>query len=66
MPGIARGVGDRVIYHVLNCGSDRQEIFHKNENKEFGLESTLRPRGKTKESEKSSLSPFLSAIISYV
>jgi putative transposase len=34
MPRIARGVGDRVIYHVLNCGSGRQEVFHKNQDYE--------------------------------
>jgi len=46
MPRIARGLADRVIYHVLNRGNGRQEVFHKNEDKEFGLESTLRPRGR--------------------
>jgi len=52
MPGIARGVGDRVIYHVLNCGSGRQEVFHKNENKEFGLELTFKPRGRPRRLKK--------------
>ncbi len=31
MPRIARGLGDKLIYHVLNRGNAKQEIFHKNQ-----------------------------------
>jgi len=31
MPRIARGLAARNIYHVLNRGNDRQEVFHNNE-----------------------------------
>jgi putative transposase len=34
MPRIARGLADKVIYHVLNRGNGRQEVFHKNEDYE--------------------------------
>jgi len=29
MPRIQRGLGDNVVYHVINRGNGRQEIFHK-------------------------------------
>ena len=29
MPRIARGLADGLIYHVINRGNDRREIFHK-------------------------------------
>lgn len=29
MPRVERGLADRLIYHVLNRGNGRQEIFHK-------------------------------------
>ena len=29
MPRIVRGLGDGIVYHVINRGNGRQEIFHK-------------------------------------
>ena len=29
MPRIARGIADNFIYHVINRGNDKREIFHK-------------------------------------
>jgi hypothetical protein len=29
MPGISRGLADGFVYHVLNRGNGRQEVFHK-------------------------------------
>jgi putative transposase len=29
MPRVARGLGDKCIYHVLNRGNGRQAFFHK-------------------------------------
>ena len=31
MPRIARGLSDGFIYHVLNRGNGKQEVFHKNQ-----------------------------------
>lgn len=31
MPRIARGLADGFIYHVLNRGNGKQEVFHKNQ-----------------------------------
>jgi hypothetical protein len=49
MPRVKRGLVDGFVYHVLNRGNGREEVFHKDQDyvsKEFGLESTLRPRGR--------------------
>ncbi|GFO57173.1 hypothetical protein GMSM_41800 [Geomonas sp. Red276] len=29
MPRIARGVSDGFVFHILNRGNGRQEVFHK-------------------------------------
>jgi len=29
MPRIARGLADGLIYHILNRGNGRQEVFHR-------------------------------------
>lgn len=29
MPRIQRGLGDNVVYHVINRGNGRQEVFHE-------------------------------------
>ncbi len=29
MPRIVRGIGDNIVYHVINRGNGRQEVFHK-------------------------------------
>ncbi len=29
MPRIVRGLGDNIVYHVINHGNGRQEVFHK-------------------------------------
>ncbi len=29
MPRIVRGLGDGLIYHILNRGNGKQEVFHK-------------------------------------
>jgi len=29
MPRIVRGLGDDIVYHVINRGNGRQEVFHK-------------------------------------
>ncbi len=29
MPRLARGLGDNLLYHVINRGNGRQEVFHK-------------------------------------
>jgi len=29
MPRIARGIGDNIVYHIINRGNGRQEVFHK-------------------------------------
>jgi putative transposase len=34
MPRIVRGLGDNIIYHVINRGNGRQEVFHKGEDYE--------------------------------
>jgi putative transposase len=34
MPRIVRGLGDNVVYHVINRGNGRQEVFHKNKDYE--------------------------------
>jgi len=34
MPRIVRGLGDDVVYHVINRGNGRQEIFHKDKDYE--------------------------------
>lgn len=31
MPRIARGLADNFVYHILNRGNGRQEVFHKNQ-----------------------------------
>jgi REP-associated tyrosine transposase len=31
MPRVARGLADGMIYHVINRGNARQEVFHKDE-----------------------------------
>jgi putative transposase len=31
MPRVARGLADGMIYHVINRGNGRQEVFHKDE-----------------------------------
>jgi putative transposase len=34
MPRIKRGLADNIIYHVINRGNGRQEVFHKNKDYE--------------------------------
>lgn len=34
MPRIERGLGDNIVYHVINRGNGRQEIFHKDKDYE--------------------------------
>lgn len=34
MPRVVRGLADRLIYHVINRGNGRQEIFHKDKDYE--------------------------------
>ena len=34
MPRVVRGLADRLIYHVLNRGNGRQEVFHKDKDYE--------------------------------
>jgi putative transposase len=34
MPRIVRGLGDNIIYHVINRGNGRQEVFHKDKDYE--------------------------------
>ncbi|MBI5101478.1 MAG: hypothetical protein HZB33_06560 [Nitrospirae bacterium] len=29
MPSIARGIGEGIVYHVIDRGNGRQEVFHK-------------------------------------
>ena len=31
MPRVARGLADNQVYHILNRGNGRQEVFHKPE-----------------------------------
>ncbi len=31
MPRVTRGLADGMIYHVINRGNSRQEVFHKDE-----------------------------------
>jgi putative transposase len=31
MPRVTRGLVDGIVYHVLNRGNGRQEIFHKDQ-----------------------------------
>ena len=31
MPRVTRGLADGMIYHVINRGNARQEVFHKDE-----------------------------------
>jgi len=40
MPRIARGLVDGFIYHVLNRGNGRQEIFHREKDYEAFLNFT--------------------------
>jgi putative transposase len=37
MPRIVRGLGDDVVYHVINRGNGRQEVFHKDRDYEAFL-----------------------------
>lgn len=37
MPWIVRGLADNIIYHVINRGNGRQEIFHKDKDYEAFL-----------------------------
>ncbi len=37
MPRIVRGLGDDVVYHVINRGNGRQEVFHKDKDYEAFL-----------------------------
>ena len=34
MPRIVRGLADNIVYHVINRGNGRQEVFHKDEDYE--------------------------------
>ncbi len=34
MPRIVRGLADNIIYHVINRGNGRQEVFHKDKDYE--------------------------------
>jgi putative transposase len=34
MPRIVRGLGDDIVYHVINRGNGRQEVFHKEQDHE--------------------------------
>jgi hypothetical protein len=29
MPRIVRGLGDNIVYHIINRGNGRHEVFHK-------------------------------------
>jgi REP-associated tyrosine transposase len=31
MPRVARGLADNQVYHILNRGNGRQDVFHKPE-----------------------------------
>jgi len=37
MPRIERGLGDDIVYHVINRGNGRQEVFHKEKDYEAFL-----------------------------
>jgi putative transposase len=34
MPRIVRGIGDNIVYHVINRGNGRQAVFHKDKDYE--------------------------------
>ena len=34
MPKIVRGLGDNIVYHVINRGNGRQEVFNKDRDHE--------------------------------
>ncbi len=34
MPRIVRGLADNVVYHIINRGNGRQEVFHKDKDYE--------------------------------
>jgi putative transposase len=34
MPRIVRGLGDNIVYHVINRGNGRQEVFHSDKDYE--------------------------------
>jgi putative transposase len=34
MPRIVRGLADNIVYHVINRGNGRQEVFHKDKDYE--------------------------------
>lgn len=38
MPGVVRGLADNFIYHIINRGNGRQEVFHKGKDYEAFIE----------------------------
>src|SRR5689334_4158303 len=47
MPRVARGLADGMIYHVINRGNGRQNVFHKDE--DFQAFVSLLKEAKTKQ-----------------
>jgi len=53
VPRIARGLADGEIYHIINRGNRRSEVFHEEDYEKFifllhDIVSTIRPRGRPK------------------
>jgi putative transposase len=46
MPRIVRGLGDEVVYHVINRGNGRQEVFHKEGDYEAFMELMKEAKGR--------------------
>ncbi|MFX0195945.1 MAG: hypothetical protein ACFFCW_07470 [Candidatus Hodarchaeota archaeon] len=77
MPRISRGLADGYVYHVLNCGNSRQEVFHKDKDYEAFVDllgeakerysvkilSRDRPREETETNANGSLSPRMFAAV---